>query len=55
MHFVLCKEQQHSQKKELFMSAVKNDMDRTLKKALSSHHLPSDFVKWREIAADRNS
>jgi hypothetical protein len=27
---------------------------RTLKKALQSHDLPTEFVKWREIAADRN-
>jgi hypothetical protein len=27
---------------------------RTLKKALQSYDLPTDFVKWREMAADRN-
>jgi hypothetical protein len=27
---------------------------RTLKKALQSNDLPTEFLKWREIAADRN-
>jgi hypothetical protein len=27
---------------------------RTLKKALQSNDLPTEFVKWREMAADRN-
>jgi hypothetical protein len=27
---------------------------RTLKKAFLSYHLPSEFVQWREIEADRN-
>jgi hypothetical protein len=27
---------------------------RTLKQALQSNDLPTEFVKWREMAADRN-
>jgi hypothetical protein len=27
---------------------------RTLKKALLSNDLPTEFVEWREMAADRN-
>jgi hypothetical protein len=31
-----------------------NDWDRTRQKALLNNDLPSEFVNWREIAADRN-
>jgi hypothetical protein len=30
------------------------NLGRTLKKTLHSNDIPTEFVKWREMAADRN-
>jgi hypothetical protein len=35
-------------------SVPANEVGRTLKKAFLSYDFPTEFVKWNEIAADRN-